>query len=60
MKVVVPLTLKNRRFSELLITSIKYMKDYSKTKKCNFFSIAVEDRNSSKLLLFGWSSFLIN
>lgn len=41
--VVVPLTLKNRRFSDLMITPIKYIKAFSKTKKCNLFSIAVAD-----------------
>lgn len=58
MKFVVPLTLKNRRFRELMITPIKYVKEFS--KKNNLFSTVVADKSSSKLLLFGWSSFLTN
>lgn len=57
MKFVVPLTLKNRRFRELMITPIKYVKEFSKNKKNNLFSTGVADKSSSKLLLFGWSSF---
>lgn len=59
MKVVVPLTLKNRRFRELIIAFIKYIKDFSKTKKSNVFYKAVADRNSSKLLVW-LKLFLVN
>lgn len=59
MTVVVPLTLKNRRFRELIIAFIKYIKDFSKTKKSNVFYKAVADRSSSKLLVW-LKLFLVN
>lgn len=50
MKEMVLLTLKNRKFAEVMITPIKYVKEFSKEEKKNLFSVIKADKSSNKLL----------
>lgn len=57
MKEMVLLTLRNRRFIEVMITPLKSVKQFSNEEKNNLFSITMADKSSNTLLLFGWGSF---
>lgn len=48
MKEMVLFTLKNRRFIEVMLTPIKYVKEFFKEEKNNLFSITMADKSRNK------------